>query len=373
MNISRNPFALSVSKGHVVIFAILFFLAACAGSLKMPDWVSGTKAAAYPEDQYLIGVGQASSRPVAEERAYAAVSRIFKAEVTSQAKDWESYLRLERKGRVQDERRVTVETFTKVATDKLLENVAIAETWSDPKTGLQSALAVMNRGAARVALTSRIGELDEAIERDVKDARGTADKLMKLRGFRRAIRTLMTRDTFNTDLWVVTGGRGIAAGYSVAGLTGELEKFLNEHLSVMVEVRGDQAEAVRRAVMEGLIREGLPVTTGGVQPVTGDAMGPDLLVQGETRIWPADLPDPKFRYARWCADFVIVNSSAQRALGGVARSGREGHLTYPEAANRALQSLQKEVTSALAKSLADHIYGDPPPTADPLPAACPKP
>lgn len=359
-------------KHHVVAVACLFFLTACAGIAKAPDWVAGTKAAAYPDDQYLIGVGQASSRPAAEERAYAAVSRIFKAEVTSQAKDWESYLSLERKGRVQDERRLTLETFTKVATDKILENVAIAETWSDPKTGLQSALAVMNRGAARVALTGRIGELDEAIERDVKDARGTDDKLMKLRGFRRAIKTLMTRDTFNTDLRVVTGGRTIAPGYSVAGLTGELEKFLNDHLVVLVEVRGDQAEAVRRTVMEGLIREGLPVTAGQLQLVTGEGKAPDLLVQGETRIWPADLPDPKFRYARWCADFVIVDPGAQRILGGVARFGREGHLTYPEAANRALQSLQQEVTSALAKSLADHIYGDPPPTADPPQAACPK-
>lgn len=351
----------------------LLILVACAGTSKTPDWVSGTKAGAYPDEQYLIGVGQASTRPVAEERAYAAISRIFKAEVTSQAKDWESYLSLERRGRIQDERRLTVETMTTVTTDKLLENVAIAETWGDPKTGLQSALAVMNRGAARIALTSRIGELDEAIERDVKDARGTADKLMKLRGFRRAIKTLITRDTYNVDLRVVTGGRGISAGYSVPGMTGELERFLNEHLSVVVEVRGDQADAVRRAVMEGMIREGLPVTAVGVQHLTVDAKAFDLLVKGETRIWLADLPDPKFRYARWCADFVIVNLSEQRVLGGVARSGREGHLTYPEAANRALQSLQKEVTSAVAKSLAEHIYGDPPPAADPIPAACPKP
>jgi hypothetical protein len=223
-----------------------------------------------------------------------------------------------------------------------------------------------------MTLITKIADLDEAIERDVHEARGTSDKLMKLRGFRRAIRTLMMRETYNTDLRIVVGGRGIAAGYSVAGLTAELEKFLNEHLSVMVEVRGDQAEGVRRAVMEGLLREGLPVIAGGVQPVTGDLKVADLLVLGETHLWPADLPDPKFRYARWCADFVILNSSTQRVLGGVARSGREGHLTYPEAANRALQSLQKEVTLALAKSLADHIYGDPPPAADPLPAACPK-
>jgi hypothetical protein len=341
-------------------------LAACAGAPKPPDWVTGTKAAAYPDDQFLIGVGQADSRPVAEERAYAAVSRIFKAEVSSQAKDWEAYLSLERKGKVEVERRLTVDTFTKVATDKLLENVKIAETWSDPRTGLHSALAVMNRGAVRSGLTSRIAELDEAIARDVKEAHGTADKLMKLRGLRRAIRNLITREAYNSDLRVVSGGRGAPSEYSVSGLTGVLEKFLNENLVVAVVVTGDQAEAVRLAVIEGVIKEGLPVTTG-------DSKSPDLFVKGETRLWPTDLPDPKFRYVRWCADFVIVNSGAQRIIGSVARSGREGHLNTLEASNRALRALQQEVTSALAKSLADHIYGDPPSDSAPAPAACPKP
>jgi len=352
--------------------AILLLLASCASTPATPDWVAGTKAAAYPEDQFLIGVGEAGSRPAAEERAYAAVSRIFKAEVNSQAKDWESYLTLERKGNVQTERRLTLDTITKVSTDKVLENVKIVETWNDPKTNLYSALAVMNRAAAQALLRSRIAELDEAVTRDVNEARGASDKLIRLRAFKRAIRTLITRDAYNSDLRVVSGGRGVPADYSVTGLTGELEKLLNESLIVAVEVQGDQAEAVRQAVMEGLIREGLPVTARNAQTTSGETGNTDLLIRGVARLWPADLPDPRFRYVRWCADFVVVNQGDQRVVGSVARSGREGHLNYPEATGRALKSLQQEVSSALARSLAEHIYGDPPSDAVPPQAACPK-
>lgn len=351
-----------------VVLAVL--LTACAGTPKAPDWVEGTKAALYPDDQFLIGVGQSDARPVAEERAYAAVSRIFKAEVTSQAKDWESYLTLEKKGSMQAERRLTLDSVTKVSTDKVLENVKIAETWHDRKTGLYSALAAMNRAAAQAAFRNKVVELDEAIARDVKEARGATDKFLKVRGLRRAIRTLIARDSYNSDLRVVTGGRGVAADYSVPGLTGELEKLLTESLVVAVEVKGDQAEAVRQAVMEGLAREGLPVTA---RTASGDAVTADLFVKGEARLWPADLPDPRFRYVRWCADFVILNQGDQRMLGSVARSGREGHLNIPEATGRALKSLQQEVSSALAKSLAEHIFGDPPSDSAPAPAACPKP
>ena len=357
------------TKAIPVALCLLFLLAACATAPATPDWVAGTKATAYPDEQFLIGVGQADSKPVAEERAYAAVSRIFKAEVSSQAKDWESYLTLEKRGNVQTERRLTLDSVTKVSTDKLLESVKIAETWRDQKTGLHSALAVMNRAAAQAAFRSKIAELDEAISRDVKEARTATDTYPKVRGLRRAIRTLITRDTYNSDLRVVAGGQGVAADYSVAGLTGELEKLLNEHIVVAVEVKGDQAEAVRQAVMEGLAREGLPVTA---RNAVEDGAGADLLVKGEARLWPADLPDPRFRYVRWCADFVIVNQQNQLVLGSVARSGREGHLKVPEATGRALKSLQQDVSSALAKSLAEHIFGDPPSDAVPPQAACPK-
>src|SRR5437773_11782511 len=68
-------------------FCLFFLLAACAGSSKVPDWVNGPAAAAYPAGQYMIGVGQGDTRAVAEQRAYAAVSRIFKADISSQSRD----------------------------------------------------------------------------------------------------------------------------------------------------------------------------------------------------------------------------------------------------------------------------------------------
>ena len=353
-----------------LIFA--FLLSACAGTPKPPDWVIGTKAAGYPDEQFLIGVGQADSRSAAEERAYAAVSRIFTAEVTSQSQDWESYLSLEKKGDVQVERKLIVDMMTKVSTDKLLENVKIAETWQDAKTRLYSALAVMDRGVARMLLTSRIAELDEAIAHDVNEARSARDKLTKIRGLRRAIRTHIARDTYNSDLRVVSGGRGGPSAYTVPELTREMETFLKESLVVTVEVYGDQANAVRQAIMEGLVREGLPVASTNSQPASGEVGNADLLIRGEARLWPIEVPDPKFRYVRWCADFVVLSQVDQRVVGSVARSGREGHLNYPEASNRALKALQQEVSSALAKSLAEHIYGDPPSDSAPAPAACPK-
>ena len=65
-----------------------------------PLWIDG-RGGQFPPAQFLLGVGQADSRPQATEQAYAAVSKIFKAEITAQAKDWESYLVVETRGRSQ--------------------------------------------------------------------------------------------------------------------------------------------------------------------------------------------------------------------------------------------------------------------------------
>ncbi|MGC3975106.1 MAG: LPP20 family lipoprotein [Nitrospira sp.] len=72
-----------------VVALVVLLCSGCGwvGGSSRPSWIDGSSAQ-FPSTQYLVGVGQADSRPQATEQAYAAVSRIFKAEITAQAKDW---------------------------------------------------------------------------------------------------------------------------------------------------------------------------------------------------------------------------------------------------------------------------------------------
>ena len=167
-----------------------------------PGWVDG-RSTEYPSTQYLTGVGQADIRSNAEDQAYAAVARIFKAEVAAQAKDWESYLVVENRGASNAERRLTIDNVTKVSTDKVLENVRIADVWYDSDSRLYYALGVMNRSQAEATLMEKVSALDRAIEADVAESRQTTDKLAKVRALRRAGRNLVLREVYNTDLRVI--------------------------------------------------------------------------------------------------------------------------------------------------------------------------
>lgn len=358
---------------------VFFVLSGCSwfGSPAKPAWIDGASSD-YPAAQYLTGVGQGDNRAVAEDQAYAAVARIFKAEVSAKSKDWESYLVVEQKGQSRDERRLTLDNLTRVSTDKVLENVKIVDRWYDAKKGLHYALAGMHRPQAEAAFMERIAELDRSIGSDVEEARGTSDRLTKVRGLRRAARSLVVREAYNADLRVIrSSGQGTAPPYRVQDLSRELEEFLSSNFVIGVVVTGDQIEPVGRALSEGLIKEGLQVASldsssrqsEGGRPQSA----PELLVRGTVRVWPIDVRDPQFFYVRWCSDFEIVDMTSQRVVGAISKGGKEGHLSEREATAKVVRVMQQDMSAEVAKAIAAHVYGETELPAEAIrPAGCPR-
>jgi hypothetical protein len=368
-----------VSRIGVVLIS-LAALSGCSwfGGQSKPDWIDGLSDA-YPSGQYLVGVGQAESRAVAEDRAYAALARIFKAEVSAQAKDWESYLVIEQRGHSSTERRLTLDNLTRVSTDKVLENVRIVDRWADVHKGLHYALAGMHRPQAETSFMERITELDRSIGNDMEEAQRPSDKLARVRALRRAVRNLVLRETYNADLRVIRpSGRGTAAAYRVSELTQELEQFLATNLVLAVVVTGDQTEPAQRALTEGLLKEGLQVTSRtwrGDRSVNGDSSGPspELLVRGVVRVWPIDVRDPQFKFVRWCSDFEVVDLTSQRVVGALSKGGKEGHLSDREATAKVVRVMQQEFSADVAKAIAAHVYGESElPAQASQPAGCPR-
>jgi hypothetical protein len=336
---------------------LLLLIVGCGwfGGTSRPLWIDGGSIE-FPPAQYLAGVGQADSRPQATEQAYAAVSKIFKAEITAQAKDWESYLVVETRGHTRTERRLTLDNVTRVTTDKMLENVQILDTWFDQKTRQYYALAGMNRAQAESAMIERLRELDRTIQTEVTAAHQLQDKLSRVRNLKRAAKDLVLREAYNADLRIIrTNGQGIPAAYRVAEMTAELEQFLATNLGMAVDLSGDQAEPVEHELVDGLAREGFSV----VGRSSGSTVAPaELLIKGMVRVWPIDVNDPQFRYVRWCTDAVIEDLANHRVIGAISKGGKEGHLTVGEATAKAVRVMQQEFASDLSRSMAAHIYGE---------------
>jgi hypothetical protein len=345
----------------------------CSWGNSKPAWIDGSSPD-YPSTQYLTGVGQGDNRAAAEDRAYAALARIFKAEVSAQSKDWESYLVIEQRGIGQDERRLTLDHLTKVSTDKILENAKIVDRWYDARTHLYYALGGMHRAQTETALLERMTDLDQAVQSDVDEARQASDKLSKVRALRRAARNLVLRETYNADLRVIRAtGRGTAAAYRVQDLTRELEEYLSSNLVLAVSVVGDHVEPAQRALTEGLIKEGLRVATMASTTETGAPSPPELLIRGMVRVWPIDVRDPQFTYVRWCSDFEVVDLAGQQIVGAISKGGKEGHLSEREATAKVIRVMQQDLSTDVAKAIAAHVYGELELPAEAIrPAGCPR-
>jgi hypothetical protein len=374
--------ALPWRKGRLIVVAMcvplsIVSIAGCGwqGKRAAPPWVNGISQE-FPPARYLVGVGQADTRSGAEEQAYAAVSKIFKAEIEMQSKDWESYLMVEDRSSAKTERRLVLDKVTQVSTEKVLENVRVLDAWFDAKTRQYYALAGIDKAQAEPALLERIRELDGTIATQVNEGRQASDKLVRVRNLKRAGKSMVVREAYNADLRVIrSGGQGEPPAYRVTELMNELEQFLAANLAVGVHIDGEQAEPVRRALIEGLAREGLSVVgaPGSVNAEGHEGIKPDFLVAGTVRLWPLDVRDPQFRFVRWCSDAVIEDPATKRVIGAVSKGGREGHLTEGEAVAKAVRVMQHEFASDLARSIAGYIYGDLQlPSASGTPPGCPR-
>lgn len=363
------------------IFSLGMLLNGC-GSFQnnaMPTWVMGASEQ-FPSQRYLLGVGEADSRQVAEDRAYAAIAKVFEANVQSQADDMELYRVLEREGRTTDERTLSLKQSTTVTTNKVLERAGILDRWVHPERQSHYALAGIDRQQADSSLREKVTILDDTVEAELNAAHKGGQPLERIGHFTRALDALREREQINGDLRIIReSGEGIPASHQKSQVSREFREFVEQHVLVHVTVEGDHPQAMRTAIIDGLRKRGLPVLREEVQSQGGPngTMGPstqepNVEIQGHVHLWPIDVPDPLFVYVRWCGEFVIVDHASRRIIGVAGQTGREGHVTEREALARASSAMQTTLTRGIASALSQAILNGGPEVSGPAAHACPN-
>jgi len=312
-----------------------------------PDWVDGPSGE-YPEASFMIGVGSGDTRQRAEESAYAALARIFRAEIRSATHEREDFRQVENGKKIEVDRTVDLRNQTEVSTEKVLEQVRIAERWTDSVSKVHYALAVLDRAKSASALRQK--SLDSELEaREWEErAKKSTDPLSQARALHKALLAARQTEIYESDLRVIQPtGRGDGLKVSAAVLDDQLKNLLSRAFKVDVQIEGPQAAAVRDAILAGLHNEGF--TSGGEG---------DLLIKGRVGLEETDLKDPKWHYVRWSADLTLSQKEGQKEFGRIQRSGKEGHLTPKEAERKALIALQKEISETVGQTVLKLVYGE---------------
>jgi hypothetical protein len=323
-----------------------------------PEWILSPHGL-YPPERYLTGMGEGDSREQAEKRAYAAISRIFSAQITSQAMDREIFSLQESEQVSLTRRELQLDRRIQVSTEKVLENVKILDVWRQPTILRFYVLAGIDRHQAEQSLLERLADLDEAIEALLHQGRSHSHKLERIRGYKHALSLLVDREALNADLRIIrASGESLPPAYRLAHIRQEFHDFVGREVVIMVSMEGDNHEDLERAILEGLKREGLlrATTKSAMGEVRGDE---DLTIVGQGKLWPVDVPDPLFEYVRWCADIDIYEQPSSRLVGVISETGREGHITGLEARVRARSAMQDFLSREVARLLTQTILDEP--------------
>ena len=335
--------------GLISLLLLILSISDLAHSASKPDWIEG-KSRKYSSEQYLTGVGYGDDRKAAEDSALAAIARIFQAEIHSKTSELEKYTQTDVKGKTHSSRDIQIDQITSVATNKALEDITIAEVWDDESENRTYALAVMDRRHAMVSIREKITAIDSDIAVMQQKSVTVSDKIERARTIRAILKSLLDREVYNTDLRIINpSGTGIEPPMTLFAVKQQLQAILSNEIHIGVQLEGPHNKDVRSSIIEGLTKEGFSVEE------QGDIENLDILVRGVVSFENADLPQWKF--VRWDITIDLVNQTNGKVFGSFTRHGREGHLNFREAEDKAVKALQKDIVNELSQQLVSFIYG----------------
>ena len=81
-----------------------------------------------------------------------------------------------------------------------------------------------------------------------------------------------------------------------------------------------------------------------------------MLVRGTVEIKALDRGTAEWKYVRWRTHFDLVDNAGGSVFGSVDKTGREGHLSIPQAENRAVRKIRKALTTEIVEEMRRYIF-----------------
>jgi len=336
----------SVTKAGALL--CLAVVAACTttppASVTPPDWVSGA-AARYPAASFLLGRGAADNLNDAGDRARADLAKGLVVEIQVETSDVQTFALdqpVARTPGAPEEQHLRLDVTRSIATrtGQILRGVQIAETWRDPATATDHALAVLPRAAAMQSLQADIRTLDDATAAEIARARGAGDPFTAIAAADRAVRNQVERAAVQRLLQVVDPvGHGLPERWTVTQLRNDRNSLITR-LRIRPDAAGDETEKVAVALAGALGEAGFTVVKEGPADYTLVAVL-ELTDLGLKEDW------------YWFTGVleVVLGDTAGQVRGSyrwdLKSSGRDPQLAYQRAMDEVESTLDHELLPTL--------------------------
>jgi hypothetical protein len=341
------------NRSSAIILSLLcgLFLFACAGSpasggssggsasgspaARPPEWVSKPNTL-YPETQYVAARGDGKTAEEAQYKARANLLGIFGMKLADESVIAEVYQETNRGGNISWSDRVNSERKISSSAEGILAGCEIKENWKNPNGTEYYALAVMEKAKTISLYNDIIQRLNQAIG----EALNISNK-NTLEGYSRYRFAAVLAKDIDSCISVLRFVDGRVPG----GLKSENEYLVEANNIIrtipvrVTVVRGkefDKADRIQNAFAAAIGRVGFR---------TGDASSPYAL-EVTLALSEVQLPNQQNKFARYEISAQMIDArSRQGLLQTYSINGREGHLNYSEAQDRAIRAAETKINN----------------------------
>ncbi|AEE16001.1 LPP20 family lipoprotein [Treponema brennaborense] len=321
------------------VFCGLFvcFFAGCAStsvSKAAPLWVSEPDAE-YSSSSYLNAVGYGSDRRSAEQDAASALAKSIRQSVVVAASASESFSGSDAAGFAEQyDYSQMVETAT---TLNDIPGISFKTNWTD-KNGTVYVLAQLNRQETGAYYRSRIEETAAVIESELLYARRNEGTFEALAALNNAAEKALQNQEYldiltgiNSDMY-----RLVSLDYKSAAAVAALAAREPEKIKITVTVAGDDSGRLSAAFSEIFTSQGLKIT----------ASDPDARYRLSASVSIEKLDGfEKYEYVRYVLTASLEDTVTGKVLIPYSVNGREAHISQSEAAQRALRTVENEISN----------------------------
>jgi hypothetical protein len=220
-----------------------------------PGWVEGEPAAGYPKARYVTAIGTGATLDEARAGAKSELSRIFSAELSSEARLVEE--ETTSGGESRSESSLLVDT--RIRTDVELEGVEVPLHWRDARRDEVWALAVLERNAECLRIRAEGRDLSTRLEGWISEAEAASHPLAGVRSARQAVEVGLVLDGLQARSRVLGSqcldAPRVPTGVLVADLETRLEglRFVVEAREI--DARGDAPQDTLPQLRERIARD----------------------------------------------------------------------------------------------------------------------
>lgn len=339
------------------IFLCLFLIPAYSFAKKAPDWVEGTSAK-YPEPRYFIGVGAVSmdkggkNQQVnwAADRARTEVAKTIRSKVEATT----TASRTVTSGGKKPESTSTQTDIVTASTNEILEGVEIKSYYSDKKTRMLYALAVLDRPKAARKIQNDTIDLKNRLLSEMEQGKYFQEKdevLLSIRHYNNAMNLAGEAKSKNELIAVLDPSVLIQPNEYLNYETGinQILFGLKKRIRFELQLAGP-ASGVKIYMIRGLTRGGFKMSGGAEGQKTYLLDGTtDLTYRGDMEM------DPKLTVQIYQADLdiEIKDPQTKETVGALTWSVSANEKSSEMASKSAVRALGKTVENDIVKKILD--------------------